>query len=258
MAGEFEGGYQAPGETEDSWGPVVSKEQSIDPDDFRAFCGNKHFSGTLIAGLSRRMTERFFWCLWQISQNGHVILETKDTVAVLVYNPDKRAVALVGQCRPAVSLKDGSDGMLIEVLAGHIEDEDINNPKAAMAREAIEEMGAKFDPDNTDFELICTWPLYLTPGHSTERMYLGYIEAGDDMFDLTKTTFGVAAEIEQTQVRWYPIDKLETTEFEDMKTFALVQWFLRVKYPQIKSRDFYIKERPMPPFTGLTFTDKKG
>lgn len=194
---------------------------------------NRYFSGILVN--SQRVGEKgdFRWRLWHIDQNDHVILQVKHTVAFLIYNPDRRAIAIVSQKRPAVSMCDGSNGEIDEAPAGHIEESDLDDILAVMAREANEELGAKFIPNNHDFQLITSAPLYLSPGHMTERMYLGYTEAGDEMFDNSKTKFGVAAEGEETEIRWFSIDGLSKIEWEDMKTFALVQWFLNNRDPRI-------------------------
>jgi len=186
---------------------------------------NDCFNAKPIAGQFNEPDD-FLWRLWRIEQNNHVILQVKDTVACLIYNPDRQAVALVGQKRPAVSLKNGGDGFLLEVPAGHVENQDIDNPRAAMAREANEELGAKFDLDGRDFGLIGDQPLFLSPGHLTERMWLGYAEAGDEKFDQAKCIFGLTDEGEETERVWTPIYELDCLDVIDMKTFALIQWFL--------------------------------
>jgi|GEM_PF-2256826 len=191
---------------------------------------NSCYSARPIAGQFDKL-DVFLWRLWRVKQNNHVILQVKDTVAFLIYNPDRQAVALVGQKRPAVSLKNGGDGFLLEVPAGHIDNQDIDNPRAAMAREANEELGAKFNLDGRDFGLIGDQPLFLSPGHLTERMWLGYVEAGDEKFDQTRHTFGLADEDEETERIWVPIYELDCLEMIDMKTFALIQWFLRNHQP---------------------------
>lgn len=193
---------------------------------------NDFFSATTICEIPRALSapESSICRLLQVQENGHVILQTPDTVACLVYNRDRKAVALVSQKRPAVSFGENTDGTIIEGVAGHIENYDIGNPKAAMARECNEELGMRLDPDDQDFELLNQGEaLYTSPGHSTEKMWLGYIEVGDGMFDHSKADFGLAEEGESTRRLWIPINCLSMMELHDLKTFALVQWFLRTK-----------------------------
>ena len=47
--------------------------------------------------------------------------------------------------------------------------------------------------------------------------------------DETRTEFGAAEEGERTKLEWIPVCELGNMIFQDLKTFALVQWFLRMR-----------------------------
>ncbi|MFA6526549.1 MAG: NUDIX hydrolase [Candidatus Buchananbacteria bacterium] len=170
-----------------------------------------------------------FW----LERNGkHEIVEKDDAVAFMIYHRDRDQVVFVSQLRLPIMSN------LIEAPAGHIDypketltDYEI---KKSMAREAKEELGIVIDPHQIEY--VCFNGLCTSPGILTERIYLGYMEIGNDDIESEERVFGLAEEGEQIKRIWISLDNLETfanKSINDMKTFALVQWFLRVKYPQL-------------------------
>lgn len=163
----------------------------------------------------------------------HEIVVKNDAVAFLVYNRDSRSVILVTQLRLP------TEGYLIEAAAGHIEaaQDDIHEGiiKETMAREAKEEMGIAIDPSR--IELISKMPQYSSPGVMTEKLWLGYMEIGNADIEQDERIFGLAEDGEQTSRLWFSPEVLEDMaekSIMDMKTFAMIQWFLRIKYPELK------------------------
>ena len=70
-------------------------------------------------------------------------------------------------------------------------------------------------------------PVAMSPGVTTERLYLGYVEVSDAEIEQTERVFGVAAEGEQITRQFVSLEELADMEFHDLKTWALAQWVLR-------------------------------
>jgi nudix-type nucleoside diphosphatase (YffH/AdpP family) len=106
-----------------------------------------------------------------------LIFERGDSVAVLLFNRDKRAVALVEQFKaPALVARrrddpTTTDGWLVETLAGMIDDGEM--PEAAAIRETLEETGYRIRTP----ELIGRF--FVSPGGTSERVFLYFAEVGD-------------------------------------------------------------------------------
>jgi nudix-type nucleoside diphosphatase (YffH/AdpP family) len=106
-----------------------------------------------------------------------LIFERGDSVAVLLFNRDKRAVVLVEQFKAAALVarrRDDpttADGWLVETLAGMIDAGEA--PEAAAIRETLEETGYTIDKP----ELIGGF--FVSPGGTSERVFLYFAEVGD-------------------------------------------------------------------------------
>lgn len=150
------------------------------------------------------------------------VVEASDSVGFLIYIKDSGEVILVKQKRSAMKSKQNPEGYIIEVPAGRFDNS--LGVKELIALEASEEVGAKIDVDNVQL-LNDGKALALSPGILTEKMYLGYVEIPSNILEEDRI-FGVddGEEILRIKVK---VKDLESMVFEDMKTFALIQWFLR-------------------------------
>ena len=106
-----------------------------------------------------------------------LVFERGDSVAVLLFNRDRRAVVLVEQFEaPALVARrrddpTTTDGWLVETLAGMIDTGEA--PEAAAIRETLEETGYRI----REPELIGRF--FVSPGGTSERVFLYFAEVGD-------------------------------------------------------------------------------
>lgn len=159
-----------------------------------------------------------------IMPGGHVreVVRKRHAVAFLLYDPAREAVAFVRQPRaPAIS-EENPEGLVMEAPAGHIES---GNIRAEVVREAKEELGITMREDQVRL-LNGGAGLYTSPGWTSEMLILAYAELEPGQCDETQEWFGLKEEGERTQRIWVPVADLVFMEFEDAKTFALVQGFL--------------------------------
>jgi nudix-type nucleoside diphosphatase (YffH/AdpP family) len=94
--------------------------------------------------------------------------------AILLFNRAQRTVILTRQFRYPAFTNGTADGMLTEVCAGLIDEDD---PAACVRREAEEETGYRVRDVHKVFEA------YMSPGSVTERLYffVGEYEARDQI-----------------------------------------------------------------------------
>ena len=106
-----------------------------------------------------------------------LVFERGDSVAVLLFHRDRRAVVLVEQFKvPALVARRRddpatTDGWLTETLAGMIDAGE--TPQAAAVRETLEETGYRIAAP----ELIGRF--FASPGGTSERVFLYFAEIGD-------------------------------------------------------------------------------
>jgi len=99
------------------------------------------------------------------------IVKASDSVAILIYNSDKKALICVKQFRPAVYMQNGyKDGLTIELCAG-ILDKDISIEETA-SEEILEECGYKIEANR--LEKITSF--YTSVGFAGARQHLFYAE----------------------------------------------------------------------------------
>ncbi|MDO8557907.1 MAG: hypothetical protein Q7S09_01790 [bacterium] len=151
------------------------------------------------------------------------IVQKKNAAAFLVYDPAQDAVVLVSQIREAMRSRKNRNGLTTEVSAGHLEGLDI---RADIAREASEELGASIS-ENQIVMLNKEEMVAVSPGWTSELLALAFIELRPGQLDRAKKKFGLACEGERITRKFVPVSTLETTPLQDLKTFALVQWFLK-------------------------------
>lgn len=140
-----------------------------------------------------------------------------DGAAILLYNSTKKTVILTKQFRMPSYLNGNSTGMMIEVCAGLLDE---NNPKACIIKEVEEETGYKITNPKKVFEL------FSTPGAVTEKIYYFIAEYHDDM----KISDGGGLEEEQEEIEVLEINfdtalkMVSTGEINDAKTVILLQF----------------------------------
>ncbi|MDO9274876.1 MAG: NUDIX domain-containing protein [Lutibacter sp.] len=140
-----------------------------------------------------------------------------DGAAILLYNPTKKTVILIKQFRMPSYLNGNATGMMIEVCAGLLDE---NNPEACIIKEVEEETGFKISNPKKVFEL------YSTPGAVTEKIHYFIAEYNDDM----KISDGGGLEEEHEEIEVLEIN-FETAlsmvskgEINDAKTVVLLQY----------------------------------
>ena len=160
------------------------------------------------------------------------VVRTKNgrySVGFLIYHRGQDSIILVEQNRPAMICETCPEGLIEEVPAGRCDRPE--SPREVIAREASEEVGAEIYPDQIVL-LNGGEPLAMSPGILEEMMYLGYVKIEPEQLAEDRL-FGLPEEGEFITRKLIPVSVLYELQFQDMKTFALVQWFLReIKHHQ--------------------------
>jgi nudix-type nucleoside diphosphatase (YffH/AdpP family) len=146
-------------------------------------------------------------------------LERGDSVAAVVERREDGAVLLTRQFRYP-TLEHGP-GFLLELPAGTIDGDE--EPVSAVRRELIEELGYEAG----DLEPIATF--YVTPGGSSERIFLYATHVGDD--DRVGGGGGLPSEGEAIEIVAVSVDELLAMvadgTIEDAKTIIGAWWLER-------------------------------
>ena len=136
---------------------------------------------------------------------------------ILLYNKDTRHIILTKQFRMPTYLNGNEDGMLIEVCAGLL---DQDNPEDCIKRETEEETGYKVTDVNKVMEA------YMSPGSVTEVLYLFTAAYTKDM--KVSEGGGHVDEQENIEVLELPFDQalsmVQSGEIKDAKTIMLLQY----------------------------------
>ncbi|MCD0471680.1 NUDIX domain-containing protein [Flavobacterium sp. JAS] len=136
--------------------------------------------------------------------------------AILLYNSSKKTVILTRQFRLPTYLNGNKTGMMIEVCAGLL---DQDNPEEAIIRETEEETGYRLSKVQKVIET------YMSPGSVTEILYL-FVGAYDETMKVNDGG-GLDAEQENIEVLEYTFDEaytmIESGEITDAKTIMLLQ-----------------------------------
>ncbi|MEZ0129949.1 NUDIX domain-containing protein [Flavobacterium sp. LBUM151] len=131
--------------------------------------------------------------------------------AILLYNTEKKTVILTRQFRLPTYLNGNKTGMMIEVCAGLL---DQDNAEEAVIRETEEETGYRL----TKVEKVIE--TYMSPGSVTEILYLFVGEYDQSM--KVNDGGGLDAEQENIEVLEYTFDEayamFESGEITDAKT----------------------------------------
>jgi nudix-type nucleoside diphosphatase (YffH/AdpP family) len=138
---------------------------------------------------------------------------------VLLVDPARQSLILVRQFRPGAFFGGHSDGFLLEVPAGLLDDD---APEEAVAREAMEETGYAVQDVRHLFDI------YSSPGTLTERV--GCFVARIDATKRDGKGGGVDGEGEDIEIVEMPIDEayglIATGGILDAKTIVLLQWLM--------------------------------
>jgi len=135
---------------------------------------------------------------------------------ILLYNSTRKTVILTRQFRLPTFLNGNQTGMMIEVCAGLL-DED--NPEECIIRETEEETGYRIK------KVEKVTQTYMSPGAVTEILYLFTGEYDESM--KVSEGGGLDAEQENIEVLEYTFDEayamMESGEIVDAKTIILLQ-----------------------------------
>lgn len=137
--------------------------------------------------------------------------------AILLYNTTSKTIILTRQFRIPTYLNGNKSGMMIEVCAGLL---DQDEPEQCIIRETEEETGYRISKVKKIMET------YMSPGAITEILYLFVGEYDASM----KVSEGGGLEYEQENIEVIemPFDQaytmIETGELKDAKTIMLLQY----------------------------------
>ncbi|WP_432222128.1 NUDIX domain-containing protein [Flavobacterium sp. TMP13] len=136
--------------------------------------------------------------------------------AILLYNSAKKTVILTRQFRLPTYLNGNASGMMIEVCAGLL---DQDNPEACVIREAEEETGYRVTKVDKVMQT------YMSPGAVTEILHLFVGEYNEQM----KISEGGGLEEEQEHIEVLELSfdeafaMIESGEIVDAKSILLLQ-----------------------------------
>ena len=136
---------------------------------------------------------------------------------ILLYNKETNYIILTRQFRMPTYLNGNDDGMLIEVCAGLL---DQDNPEDCIKRETEEETGYKVSDVNKVMEA------YMSPGSVTEILYLFTAAYTKDM----KVSDGGGHEDEQENIEVLELPfsealaMVQSGAIKDAKTIMLLQY----------------------------------
>ena len=137
--------------------------------------------------------------------------------AILLYNTKQKTVILTRQFRLPTYLNGNETGMMIEVCAGLL---DQDNPEQCIIRETEEETGYRISKVKKVMET------YMSPGVVTEILYLFVGEYDESM--KVSDGGGVAHEEENIDVMQMSFNEayamIESGQMQDAKTIMLLQY----------------------------------
>jgi ADP-ribose pyrophosphatase len=139
-----------------------------------------------------------------------------DSVAALIFNPKRQLIILVNQFKYPTFEK--GPGWITETIAGMIDNNE--NPEDVARREVLEETGYKV----SKLQHISTF--YVSPGGTSERVFLYYTEIDDD----SKIAEGGGLKEENEDIINVELSldealkKIENGEMADAKTIIAILW----------------------------------
>ncbi len=187
---------------------------------------NKEKMDRQIKILNEEILSNHYYTLKKITfeyhhSNGESQVQTQEAfdrgngAAILLYHPERMTVILTRQFRMPTFINGNLDGMLIEVCAGML-DED--NPEECARRESIEETGYQVENLEKVFEA------YMSPGAVTEILHF-YIGTYSDHQKIGEGG-GLDEEHENIEVLEVPLENalqmINSGEIKDAKTIMLL------------------------------------
>ncbi len=153
----------------------------------------------------------------RLHQQTREVYDRGNGAAILLYNKESRSVILTKQFRLPSFVNGNETGILIEVCAGLL---DQDNPEAAVKRETEEETGYRIKDVRKIFEA------YMSPGSVSEILHFFIAEYSQSM--KVNEGGGVKEEQEDIEVLETGFDHammmIETGEIRDAKTIMLLQY----------------------------------
>ncbi len=152
---------------------------------------------------------------WQMQHR--VVFSRKDATVVLLYNKTAKTIILANQFRLPTYTNGNESGMLTEVPAGTIDDNE--SPEVCIRREIEEETGYKVS------EIKRVMQAYLSPGSVTEKLYFFIAEYDETM---KRGEGGGTDESEDIEVKETLFDEavkmVANGSIQDAKTILLIQY----------------------------------
>jgi nudix-type nucleoside diphosphatase (YffH/AdpP family) len=137
--------------------------------------------------------------------------------AILLYHPENKTVILTRQFRMPTYVNGNTTGMMIEVCAGVLDDQD---PLSCIQKEVEEETGFRVELIEKIFEA------YMSPGAVTEILHF-FVARYDDSMKIGKGG-GVEDETENIEVLEIPMSEamrmIQQGEIKDAKSIMLLQY----------------------------------
>lgn len=144
-----------------------------------------------------------------------------DSAAILIFERDTNSILLTEQFRYPTTKNDS--GWLEEIVAGRIEDSE--TPENSIKREIEEEIGYEVS------KVTSIGNYYLSPGGTTERIFLFYAEVNK----ANKTLQG-GGKLEENEniklIKRTPLEmkeNLNSNKIKDAKTAIAISWFVTNK-----------------------------
>lgn len=137
---------------------------------------------------------------------------TGDSVAALVYDTNLKQYIFVEQLRAGLYRENNM--YITEIVAGTLEHNE--DPNECIKREVLEEIGYEVDM----IEKISEF--YVSPGGSSEKIYLYYIEVSNKVAD----GGGLESENEFINIIYKDLDEVRKTIFKDAKTIIALNSIL--------------------------------
>jgi len=146
-----------------------------------------------------------------------IVVERGHGAAILLFNPESKKIILVDQFRAPVFINENTNGNLIEVCAGIIDD---NNPISTIIKEVEEETGYKLKNVEKIYEA------YMSPGIMTELIHF-FVGFYDSSMKISEGG-GLASENEWITVLEVSLsealDWIKIGKIKDAKTIMLLQY----------------------------------